>query len=250
MSECGPNRTQPIYNATSCAAGVVAFPCTCEATVLCCGTGDCERCYESEQKDALFSFSWPLVAGWYAMLVVLFCFGRRGRFVNRHCFFFPMGRRRDDARPEAGSDASRTEVEITPVVKTRLITEADLGDEPPVCTICLNPLALDDVVAALDCPHLYHGDCIVEWLRRKSSCPLCAQRIDVEDGSASPPTSATPSAPETAANVPPRGSSARRVRLPRLLSLRSSGPTISIDDIPPPNPDDDDEDSRREPSGD
>lgn len=178
MSACERNESLTIQDYQGCDEGTIAYKCPCDPTVICCENEACRSCYNPEQKDELFTFSWPLVAGWYAMLVVLFCFGRRGRFVNRSCFSF--GRRRQDEPARNMEDDDRRELEPPPVVKTRELVEADVGAEPPTCVICLDRLAIGDVIASLDCPHLYHGDCIAQWLRRKSTCPLCAQRIDLE----------------------------------------------------------------------
>jgi len=44
------------------------------------------------------------------------------------------------------------------------------------CAICLGEYKIGDIVrwsANPDCPHPFHHDCIVEWLRRNKHCPLC-----------------------------------------------------------------------------
>mmetsp|Transcript_2198 Transcript_2198/g.5616 ORF Transcript_2198/g.5616 Transcript_2198/m.5616 type:complete len:238 (-) Transcript_2198:295-1008(-) len=234
-SECGLNMTFPMANQTGC-VGYLAYKCLCGVDIVCCDDGTtCEACYESDDGDRLFSFSWPLVAAWYAMLVVLFCFGRRGRLINHRCFFF--GRRTTE---DSSTDETTRELEIAPVVKTRRLVDADIGDEPPSCVICLNRLVVDDEVAALDCPHLYHSECIVEWLRRKSSCPLCAQHIDVEDASNARPDDARP-----AARRPRSLSLFRLPRRSRSASARpsSSRSTSPADDDASRSLDDDDQTS-------
>ena len=51
-------------------------------------------------------------------------------------------------------------------------------DKSEICVICLNPLKhiLDDdtnlVVTRLPCGHLYHGICIMEWLKKGNKCPI------------------------------------------------------------------------------
>ena len=96
------------------------------------------------------------------MLVLLFCIGRRGHLASCLCPCFL--RRRTETRSD-----DRPTVELAPVVvKTRLVSEVDIDhadEDAPVCTICLNAFVVGDVVAALDCPHLYHEHCIVAWLR-------------------------------------------------------------------------------------
>ncbi|XP_021294599.1 E3 ubiquitin-protein ligase RING1-like [Herrania umbratica] len=46
----------------------------------------------------------------------------------------------------------------------------DIKDER--CAICLESLFVDSHLA-LPCCHLYHNNCIMEWLCRKQECPLC-----------------------------------------------------------------------------
>lgn len=182
ICEMGCNYTAFVSNIT-CLSSSPADSCTCDASVFCCPSEAC-ACGGNKTKDTLFTFSWPLVAGWYAMLVILFCFGRRGRFASRFCNLF---RRTTGEQARNRDSRGGDHVEMLPVVKTRLLTETDVAteigaaaDDMPVCTICLCVFVVGDVVAALECPHLYHEACILEWLTRKSQCPLCAHRINME----------------------------------------------------------------------
>lgn len=179
-NKCGVNETHPIANYTGC-GGSVAFQCLCVQSVVCC-ENQCDKCRQN-QKDSTFTLSWPLVAGWYAMLVVLFCLGRRGRLMGRHCVTFRRWRSRDDE--VTGDRNQRGDVEMTPGIKTRQVVEADLATDSPSCCICINRIVVGDIVAVLECQHLYHSTCILEWLRHKASCPLCAQHIDFEQRSSS-----------------------------------------------------------------
>ncbi|KAJ1993447.1 hypothetical protein H4R33_000640 [Dimargaris cristalligena] len=53
---------------------------------------------------------------------------------------------------------------------TSRVTQA--GDD--TCTICLDDIAKGQTVRQLPCLHIYHVECIDEWLVQKSSaCPLC-----------------------------------------------------------------------------
>jgi len=186
---CFLNTSAVIVNHSGC---VEAYACSCDASVICCAGDPCDACAAESSDDArLFQFSWPLVAGWYAMLVVLFCFGRRGG--SSSCW-----RRRQDhrGRGEPGpldEEEALTDVEFREVVvKTRRVgPDDDLAET--LCTICLSPILVDDVVANLDCNHLYHHECILPWLRRKATCPLCAQRVDLEDTSSTELVSNPPS---------------------------------------------------------
>ena len=45
------------------------------------------------------------------------------------------------------------------------------------CAICLSPL-FEGALAVTDCTHLYHYDCIADWVDRQPTCPLCRTHID------------------------------------------------------------------------
>ncbi|XP_048133454.1 E3 ubiquitin-protein ligase RNF181-like [Rhodamnia argentea] len=48
------------------------------------------------------------------------------------------------------------------------------------CCICLEELNGEDKVMEIPCSHLFHSRCIVKWLERIDSCPLCRTRVEVE----------------------------------------------------------------------
>lgn len=46
------------------------------------------------------------------------------------------------------------------------------------CNICLNTYSIGEHVTTLPCEHMFHQDCVKEWLcNRKKTCPVC--RSDV-----------------------------------------------------------------------
>jgi hypothetical protein len=46
------------------------------------------------------------------------------------------------------------------------------------CTICLEDYKVNDKLIFLPCFHLFHKDCIVNWVKRDSTCPLCKTNIN------------------------------------------------------------------------
>ncbi|KAH8739434.1 ring finger [Cryptosporidium ryanae] len=46
------------------------------------------------------------------------------------------------------------------------------------CVICLNNIKDEDLIRSLPCSHIYHHNCIDEWVKIKSSCPLCNTSLD------------------------------------------------------------------------
>lgn len=45
------------------------------------------------------------------------------------------------------------------------------------CVICLEAYQQEELLASLNCGHLFHVDCVAGWMRRASHCPLC--RTDI-----------------------------------------------------------------------
>ncbi|KAG0466352.1 hypothetical protein HPP92_017932 [Vanilla planifolia] len=59
----------------------------------------------------------------------------------------------------------------------RLPVRLHRGEEA-VCSICLGVVADGEKVRALPgCCHGFHPDCVDQWLRKQSSCPLCRAKV-------------------------------------------------------------------------
>ena len=43
------------------------------------------------------------------------------------------------------------------------------------CIICLEKMIIGDKINILECGHIYHHTCIMEWFKRKRECPLCCK---------------------------------------------------------------------------
>jgi len=58
---------------------------------------------------------------------------------------------------------------------------ADLGKvkgtmDQPTCVVCLSEFTAGDLVSQLPCEHLFHADCVHDWLRLRGRCPYrCAE---------------------------------------------------------------------------
>ncbi|XP_062512200.1 uncharacterized protein LOC134188034 [Corticium candelabrum] len=48
------------------------------------------------------------------------------------------------------------------------------------CTVCMCEFVEKEDVRRLPCMHLYHVECIDEWLKRNRICPVCRVRIDAQ----------------------------------------------------------------------
>ena len=67
------------------------------------------------------------------------------------------------------------------VVIVRDVTSLGHIDTESVCVICLNNFTTEaGGTLQLKRWHVFHGNCIVTWLRRRHTCPLCKLDVDVK----------------------------------------------------------------------
>ncbi|CAL0305389.1 unnamed protein product [Lupinus luteus] len=74
-------------------------------------------------------------------------------------------------------EESAREVKIVPASKTAIESLKKVNLEkvmnPKSCSICLEELSGKDEVLVMPCNHMYHQECITNWLQRCDTCPLC-----------------------------------------------------------------------------
>lgn len=58
-------------------------------------------------------------------------------------------------------------------IKKNKISSVDITDSDKTCSICLEDFCSEKEIIILDCKHIYHSDCIIEWINKDTSCPLC-----------------------------------------------------------------------------
>ena len=55
---------------------------------------------------------------------------------------------------------------------------SQIDENNQTCVICFSNFELEEnVIKIKDCEHLYHFDCLNEWVKRKKECPTCRQKI-------------------------------------------------------------------------
>ena len=46
------------------------------------------------------------------------------------------------------------------------------------CVICMTDFVVGDPIRFLPCMHIYHKDCIEDWLVRSFTCPSCMEPVE------------------------------------------------------------------------
>ena len=49
------------------------------------------------------------------------------------------------------------------------------------CSTCLEPITANCDSSTTPCGHVFHTDCIKNWLNRKSNCPKCRKETRIND---------------------------------------------------------------------
>ena len=58
-----------------------------------------------------------------------------------------------------------------------LINTSRLNPDKKECTICLEKFNINDKIINLECLHMFHNNCIKNWLKMKDYCPICKNKI-------------------------------------------------------------------------
>ncbi|XVF13264.1 hypothetical protein REPUB_Repub08aG0193600 [Reevesia pubescens] len=45
------------------------------------------------------------------------------------------------------------------------------------CSVCMEEMVIGSQVTVMPCSHVYHGDCIVQWLKTSHMCPVCRFKL-------------------------------------------------------------------------
>jgi hypothetical protein len=65
------------------------------------------------------------------------------------------------------------EINLQQVIYTKI-------DVDETCTICLSVFENGDSIGHLDCNHIFHFECINEWCKYKSQCPMCREEVQIK----------------------------------------------------------------------
>lgn len=67
-------------------------------------------------------------------------------------------------------------------IPTVMVTAEDLVDENNrECCICLDQIPLGGMVSRLPCGHIFHRECITDWLQKNNTCCICRYELETDD---------------------------------------------------------------------
>lgn len=62
------------------------------------------------------------------------------------------------------------------------VTAYDIAaNESAECSICLDELVIGQPALRIPCGHLYHEDCVKDWLKKSNECPVCRFELPTDD---------------------------------------------------------------------
>ncbi|XP_063050417.1 E3 ubiquitin-protein ligase RNF181 [Engraulis encrasicolus] len=73
--------------------------------------------------------------------------------------------------------ASKTVVQSLPVV----IISPEQADKGLKCPVCLLEFEEQESAREMPCKHLFHSGCILPWLGKTNSCPLCRYELPTDN---------------------------------------------------------------------
>ena len=59
--------------------------------------------------------------------------------------------------------------------------DEEIKQQHKSCTICTDEFEDDSKIQLLNCQHIYHHDCLTEWVKRKPDCPICRNPVKIYD---------------------------------------------------------------------
>ncbi|XP_010533061.1 PREDICTED: RING-H2 finger protein ATL80-like [Tarenaya hassleriana] len=102
-----------------------------------------------------------------------FCINLHAKLTQERIFF---------VTPSESPERAAPEYLLQRLSEERAVDEKrfkEMGLESETCSICLQDFlgSSDMDLTQMPCSHVFHSDCVFEWLRKRNSCPLCRREI-------------------------------------------------------------------------
>lgn len=62
--------------------------------------------------------------------------------------------------------------------KSQNSSNSSSSKDSDTCVICIEPLQSKQTTIILDCNHIYHKDCILDWFNKELTCPMCRKPVE------------------------------------------------------------------------
>jgi E3 ubiquitin-protein ligase RNF115/126 len=91
---------------------------------------------------------------------------------------------RESSAVPATKPASAAAIEALDRVTLTAADVLEANGEMVSCAVCKDELAAGEIAVRLRCKHLYHPECIIQWLKTQGSCPVCRAELPKENEAA------------------------------------------------------------------
>lgn len=108
-----------------------------------------------------FTYKWTYF-GIFIIIYIGMCYRRSN---------FESGNHIDDRLLE--NNKGNNVREIIEKIKENKVSPKDIPSGGNTCSICLEDFTEEKENIILDCKHIYHIDCISQWITKEPTCPLC-----------------------------------------------------------------------------
>ncbi|PQQ07103.1 uncharacterized protein Pyn_07476 [Prunus yedoensis var. nudiflora] len=79
----------------------------------------------------------------------------------------------DDPQPKPATKAS-----VEELAKLIKIDGVNYGTNTEYCVFCMEKMG--EEVTCMPCSHLFHADCVVQWLKLCHTCPVCRFKLPTD----------------------------------------------------------------------
>jgi E3 ubiquitin-protein ligase RNF115/126 len=83
----------------------------------------------------------------------------------------------NQSQPKGPPPASKTAIESLEKVE---ISEVQVKAKE-TCPVCTDAFELKEKVLQMPCKHIYHKDCLIPWLERHNTCPVCRFELPTDE---------------------------------------------------------------------
>mmetsp|Transcript_19251 Transcript_19251/g.19386 ORF Transcript_19251/g.19386 Transcript_19251/m.19386 type:complete len:360 (+) Transcript_19251:104-1183(+) len=100
------------------------------------------------------------------LMVPVFCF-------CMPCLIRILARMQDPVASKGATDDAIATLPVTVISADTFAAPPDGSEQDATCPICLSEMSVGQEARLLACKHIFHKQCVDEWLRVNASCPTC-----------------------------------------------------------------------------